>query len=87
MRNFWEIFAAIGGLCILLFVSFPSSATKSQQAFSPIVFRNRAEEAGLTFVLENSPTPEKHLIETMPGGVAVFDYNGDGRPDISYRAP
>jgi len=36
------------------------------------------------FVLENTPTPEKQLIETMAGGVAVFDYNGDGRPDIFF---
>ena len=49
---------------------------------APIRFRNIADKAGVAFVLENSPTPQKHLIETMPGGVAVFDYNGDGRPDI-----
>ena len=84
MPNCRKIFAAIGGLCIRLFVSIPSSATKSKQAFSPIVFRNRAKEAGLKFVLKNSPMPEKHLIETMPGGVAVFDYNGDGLLDIFF---
>ena len=33
---------------------------------------------GLDFTLQNSPTPEKYLIETMPGGVALFDYNNDG---------
>ena len=43
-----------------------------------------AREAGLDFVLENSPTPRKHLIETMPGGVAVFDYDGDGRLDVFF---
>lgn len=37
---------------------------------------------GIDFVLENSPTPQKYLIETMPGGVAVFDYNNDGLLDI-----
>jgi len=37
---------------------------------------------GLNFTLENSPTPQKHLIETMPGGVALFDYNNDGLLDI-----
>src|SRR6266702_6576541 len=37
---------------------------------------------GLDFVLENSPTPQKYLIETMPGGVALFDYNNDGLLDI-----
>ncbi|MGH8246458.1 MAG: FG-GAP repeat domain-containing protein, partial [Gammaproteobacteria bacterium] len=35
-------------------------------------------------MVENHPTPQKHLIETMPGGIAVFDYNGDARPDIYF---
>src|SRR5213596_2115714 len=38
--------------------------------------------AGLDFTLQNSPTPKKFLIETMPGGVALFDYNNDGLLDI-----
>jgi len=50
----------------------------------PIRFREIAAEAGISFVLENSPTDRKHLIETMPGGIAVFDYDGDGRPDIYF---
>lgn len=37
---------------------------------------------GVDFTLRNSPTPEKYLIETMPGGVALFDYNNDGLLDI-----
>ncbi len=37
---------------------------------------------GLDFTLENSPTPQKYLIETMPGGVALLDYNNDGLLDI-----
>jgi enediyne biosynthesis protein E4 len=37
---------------------------------------------GLDFILQNSPTPRKFLIETMPGGVALFDYNNDGLLDI-----
>jgi hypothetical protein len=32
--------------------------------------------------LEHSPTPEKHQIETMPGGVALLDFDNDGRLDI-----
>jgi enediyne biosynthesis protein E4 len=38
--------------------------------------------AGLVFHHENSPTPRKHLIETMGGGVALLDYNSDGLLDI-----
>ncbi|SPF43242.1 ASPIC/UnbV domain protein [Candidatus Sulfopaludibacter sp. SbA4] len=51
---------------------------------SAIRFREIAAQAGISFVLENHPTPEKHLIETIPGGVAVLDYDGDGRPDIYF---
>ena len=39
---------------------------------------------GVDFVLQNSPTREKFLIETMPGGVALFDYNNDGLLDIFF---
>ena len=39
-------------------------------------------QPGLDFTLRNSPTPQKYLIETMPGGVALLDYNNDGLLDI-----
>ncbi|HWY75431.1 MAG TPA: VCBS repeat-containing protein, partial [Verrucomicrobiae bacterium] len=38
----------------------------------------------IAFRLENGVTPAKNLPETMLGGVAIFDYNGDGRPDIFF---
>ena len=47
-----------------------------------IRFRDVADTAALKARLENHPTPQKHLIETVPGGVAAFDYNNDGRIDI-----
>ena len=37
---------------------------------------------GIDFLLQNSPTKRKFLIETMPGGIALFDYNNDGLLDI-----
>jgi hypothetical protein len=51
---------------------------------SPVLLTDIAHQAGIDFVLENSPTARKHLIETMPGGVAILDYDGDGRPDIFF---
>ena len=47
-------------------------------------FADVAAAAGLTFVHRHSPTADKHYPESVPGGVAVFDYNGDGRPDIFF---
>jgi hypothetical protein len=47
-------------------------------------FRNVAESAGIRFALDNSPTPQKLMIETMSGGMAAFDYDGDGRTDIFF---
>ena len=47
-------------------------------------FVDVSASAGVSFVHRHSPTPEKHYPESVPGGVAVFDYNGDGRPDIFF---
>ena len=49
-----------------------------------IRFHERAHESAIDFILQNHPTDRKHMIETMPGGIAVFDYDGDGRPDIYF---
>ncbi|MEJ7608298.1 MAG: VCBS repeat-containing protein [Bryobacteraceae bacterium] len=37
---------------------------------------------GIGFLHQNSPTDQKYLIETMGGGVALLDYNGDGLLDV-----
>jgi enediyne biosynthesis protein E4 len=50
----------------------------------PVRFRNVAGTAGLRFTLDNDPLPQKRMIETMAGGLAVFDYDNDGRPDIFF---
>jgi hypothetical protein len=50
----------------------------------PLVFEDVTARSGIKFVLRNSVTPKKHQIETMPGGVAVFDFDNDGYPDIYF---
>ena len=48
----------------------------------PIQFKDIAQSAGVHFITANCPTPEKHQPETMPAGVALLDYDGDGLLDI-----
>jgi enediyne biosynthesis protein E4 len=38
----------------------------------------------IPFSLDSDETPQRHAPETMAGGVAVFDYDRDGHPDIFF---
>ncbi len=48
------------------------------------LFQDVAAKSGITFRLHSSRTPQKYLIETMPGGVAMLDYDQDGRQDLFF---
>lgn len=70
-----------------LAVVFVTSSLSGWFAAAPpavIRFEDVRPSAGIDFVLVNSETPEKHQIETMLGGVAVFDYDNDGRLDLYF---
>ena len=56
----------------------------NQLADPPIVFENTIDASKLHFVLKNSVSPQRYSIETMTGGVALFDYNNDGLLDIFF---
>ncbi len=47
-------------------------------------FEDVTARSGIRFMLENSASPQRHQIETMPGGVATFDFDNDGLPDIFF---
>jgi hypothetical protein len=66
----------------ILFALFVRPSIFSQQPkSSPIQF----ELKSLAFRLDSDEsTTARNVPETMAGGVAVFDYNGDGRPDIFF---
>src|ERR1022692_4621582 len=56
-----------------------------ERARAPLpVFLDTAAKAGITFQLLSSRTPQKYLIESMPGGVAMLDYDGDGFEDLFF---
>src|SRR5688572_6775191 len=45
----------------------------SQPPRSPVQFTDITQATGIDFKHENSATPNKYLIETMGGGVAMLD--------------
>ena len=66
---------------LALSISMASTLVSSQEPnHSPIRF----ELTKLPFRLNSDESPARNIPETMAGGVAVFDYNGDGRPDIFF---
>jgi enediyne biosynthesis protein E4 len=48
----------------------------------PARFVDITKKSGVDFIYKSSHTSRKYLIETMGPGVALFDYDNDGRLDI-----
>ena len=49
-----------------------------------VSFTDVTAAVGIDFKHESSPTSNKYLIETMGGGVALLDYDDDGRLDVFF---
>lgn len=49
-----------------------------------VQFTDITQAIGIDFKHENSATSNKYLVETMGGGVALLDYDNDGRLDIFF---
>src|SRR5271157_4483522 len=67
---------------IVTVIVIGAGALMAGSVTGPIVFEEIAERAGLTFVSDSSPTPNKNQPETMVAGVALFDYDNDGYLDV-----
>jgi hypothetical protein len=51
---------------------------------SQIRFENRQKQSGVQFVLNNGTIPDKPIIDSTLGGVALLDYDNDGCLDIFF---
>ena len=70
---------------VLTPLSAPVSPQPSMQAEIPMAqFTDITQEAGITFRHFNGAYGDKLLPETMGGGVAFFDYDNDGAPDLLF---
>jgi hypothetical protein len=68
--------AGVNLLCPRTLFAEPAART------APITMVNGAAAAGLDFVLRNGAAGRLFQVETMPGGLGVIDFDGDGWPDI-----
>ena len=59
----------------------PPAGPKGQ---SPMTFTDITAQTRINFKHQGSPTSVKYLLETMGGGVAIFDYDNDGRMDLFF---
>jgi hypothetical protein len=65
---------------MLLFVLAIAPAA-AQPPGPALLFRDVAREAGIRFVHQAAPE-KKYIMESMSGGVALFDFDNDGRLDV-----
>jgi enediyne biosynthesis protein E4 len=75
-----------GGFSALLVLLGATLAIRQEPAKqdspSPAKFSDVTDRVGVKFLYLSSHTAKKYLPETMGAGVAVFDYDNDGRLDI-----
>jgi enediyne biosynthesis protein E4 len=72
---------------LLKFLAGPLLGRASRRALAAPASSNsriRFSLQPIPFLLENDETQVRHSPATLLGGIAVFDYNKDGRPDIFF---
>jgi len=62
----------------------PDQSAAAPAARSEVTFTDVTSAAGISFRHVSGAYGRKYLPETMGAGVAVLDYDGDGRPDIFF---
>ena len=58
----------------------PSSKSPS----CPITLQNVTDQTGITFAHTDGSSGRRYIVETVTAGLALFDYDGDGRVDIYF---
>ena len=80
------LWATVGAgiLCASVPVAAQSSSPTAASAATPGKFVDVTAAKGVNFTAVASHTSRKYLLETMGSGVALFDYDDDGRLDIFF---
>jgi enediyne biosynthesis protein E4 len=78
LRSSLTLAALLVTLCIVPVELYPRDVD------APVKFTDITAASGLRFLHRSSATQNKYLIETMGGGVALFDADSDGWLDVFY---
>jgi len=65
-------------------LSAPADSAKPRAEIPTVSFTDITREAGVSFLHNNGAYGDKLLPETMGGGVAFFDFDNDGAPDLLF---
>jgi hypothetical protein len=89
-RNFFPfvvcalLFPLVSVVFVIANVRAGASSTMATQDTPAANFVDITVRSGIDFRYQSSHTSKKYLLETMGSGVALFDYDNDGRLDIFF---
>jgi hypothetical protein len=72
----------IAGILVAQLGGAAQADAREFEPCGPLQLRDLAGVAGIEFVHDRGTSGDKHLVETMGGGVAWIDYDGDGWQDL-----
>jgi hypothetical protein len=81
--SYHRLVSVTAGLLIALVAREMRTKPPTQNA-TGISFEDRQPQSGVDFVLNNGTTVDKPIIDSIPGGVALLDYDNDGFLDIFF---
>jgi hypothetical protein len=67
------------GVAIFCFCAFPFQAIRRRPHFT-----NIAPQSKFAYVTNNDLSPRKYFVQPIAGGVAIFDFDNDGKMDIFF---
>lgn len=85
-RGIWRTHRRVQTKCAvaMVLIMLLSLQSLAAQKAPEIRFENRQKASRINFILDNGTTVDKPIIDGIPGGVALLDYDNDGYLDIFF---